>query len=471
MNFLILLVVFVAVAFRLTKPDDRKRYAALAIAQARQLKIIATTPRPDYDAFTAALRERTPRLVLVPAIIAINALVFVAMLFGAGSFADPATLVRWGANLGTRTTNGEWWRLLTSAFITTGLFSLVVNTIVLLHLGAVVERLVGRAATAAVYVSAGVMSGLRHVSSHPIDIGLSTVGPLFGLYGLFAACAMWQRRSLRRAAADQKEAAMPGGQPVASHEFDGATAQREQAQTIETAAAAAAEHIAIPLIAMKRIAVVGTVFFFFSLISGSVTMAELTGFFVGAAYGAVFGWFASDRVPAARVIGATCAAWLLAAVAYAVPLRNIADVKPELARVRATEERTTKAYEEGRTRVSRQGMTPEELADVADFAIVPELEADDARLKALRHVPAEHQQLVTDAREFLRLRCASWRARAEALRKSHKNLKAAGDGAAGSLRVQAEGRFRSTLAASGKAEAAERAASEAFARLTPMPEF
>ena len=43
MNFLILLVVFVAVAFRLTKPDDRKRYAALAIAQARQLKVIATT--------------------------------------------------------------------------------------------------------------------------------------------------------------------------------------------------------------------------------------------------------------------------------------------------------------------------------------------------------------------------------------------------------------------------------------------
>jgi membrane associated rhomboid family serine protease len=466
-NFLILLVVFAGVAFRLTKPEDRKRYAALAIAQARQLKIIATTPRPDYDAFTAALRERTPRLVIVPAIIAINALVFVAMLFGAGSFADPATLVRWGANLGTRTTNGEWWRLLTSAFITTGVFSLALNTIVLLHLGAVVERLVGRAATAAVYVSAGVMSGLRHVSSHPIDIGLSTVGALLGLYGLFTACALWQLRSLRRAASAEQGSLTLHEQPAA-YAID-QVAQGGQAEAPNPATATATAPI--PLIAMKRMAVVGTAFFFLSVICGFVSMAELTGLFVGAAYGVVFGWRAGDRAPEARVIVATCAAWMCAALAYAVPLRNIADVKPELARVRATEERTSKAYQEGLTSVSRQRMTPDELADVADFAIVPELEADDARLQALRHVPDEHRQMVTDAREFLRLRCASWRARAEALRRSHKNLKAAGDGAAGSLRVQAEGRFRSTLAAAGKAEAAERAASEAFARLTPASQF
>jgi membrane associated rhomboid family serine protease len=467
-NLFILLVVFLAVAFRVTKPDDRKRYAAFAIAHARQLKIVATTPRPDYEAFTAALRERTPRLVLVPALIAINAVVFAAMLFGAGSLADPSTLLRWGANLGTRTTNGEWWRLLTSAFITSGLFSLALNTIVLLHLGAVVERLVGRSATAAVYVSAGVMSGLRHVSAHPIDVGLSTVGALFGLYGFIAACALWQIRPRREAAQAQQEPTMLFERPVAPYEAGEAAAPDDQQQAPDPAPAAATAPIAIPLIAIKRIAVVGMVFFFFSAIGGFVTMAELTGFFVGAAYGLVFGWWAADRVPAARAIGATCAAWLMAAVAYAVPLRNIADVKPELERVRATESRTTRAFQEGLARVSRQRLTPDELADVADFAIVPELEADDARLQALRHVPPEHQQLVADAREFLRLRCTSWRARAEALRKTHKNLRAAGDVAGASLRMQAEGRFRSTQAAAGKAEAAERAASEAFARLKPI---
>jgi hypothetical protein len=52
-----------------------------------------------------------------------------------------------------------------------------------------------------------------------------------------------------------------------------------------------------------------------------------------------------------------------------------------------------------------------------DSAIVPELHAADARLKAFDRVPAEHQPLVASAEEYLRLRHESWRIRADALRK------------------------------------------------------
>ena len=323
MNFFILLVVLIAVAFRVVKPDDRARYLAIATSQLRQLRAAAATPRPDYDAFVSALRERTPRLVVVPAIIALNAIVLAGMLFGAGSLADPATYLAWGANLGTRTTNGEWWRLLTAMFLHGGLFLLMLDALVLLQVGAIVERLVGRAALAAVYIAAGVMAGLHHVSAHPVDLGISTAGAIFSVYGLAAACMVWQR--VRPAA------------------------------------------VTIPATAMKRIGIVGIVFLFLNAIAGFATASELTGFAIGAGCGAVVGWRAGDRMPGMRVVGATAAACLLAVVAYAIPLRSIADVKPAVDRVRVTEARTAAAFKAGVEQVARQRMSPDNLADVAEY--------------------------------------------------------------------------------------------------------
>jgi hypothetical protein len=97
---------------------------------------------------------------------------------------------------------------------------------------------------------------------------------------------------------------------------------------------------------------------------------------------------------------------------------------------------------------------------------VPELQAADARLQALQHVPPEHQPFVTDAREFLRLRSASWRVRADATRRSSRALgRPAGGEADAKWRLQAEAQHRSNLTVSGKAEGAERGALQAFERV------
>jgi membrane associated rhomboid family serine protease len=470
-NLFILMVVFLAVVFRVSKPDDRARFLAMALAQARQLRAAATAPRPDYDAFADALRARTRRLIVVPAIVALNVVVFTAMVFGPGALADPATLVGWGANLGTRTTNGEWWRLVTSTFLHAGLFTLTLDTLVLLQLGAIAERFAGRAALATVYLSAGAMAGLQHVSAHPIDVGVSAAAAIFGVYGLVAACMVWQVVPTRRHSGPWDR-----HQPdtsVSPAELDASAMLTIDADETRACAADDATPIAsppapvvIPLIAAKRIAVVGIVFLFFSAVAGLVTAAALTAFGVGIAYGAVAGWRAGERTPAMRPMAIAAAAYLLFAVVYAVPLRGVADVQPALDRVRRTEARSAAAFKTGLDRLARQRITADELADVLDYAIVPELEADDAVLQALTHVPVERQHAVADGREFLRLRRASWRARADALRGTHRNVRAAADmNGDGVSRIQAEGRFRSTAAATGKAEAAERAASEAFTRL------
>ena len=97
------------------------------------------------------------------------------------------------------------------------------------------------------------------------------------------------------------------------------------------------------------------------------------------------------------------------AVACAIPLRNIADVRPEITRVVATEERTAATYQAASDAFRKGRISAEALAQLAERKILPELQAVDARLTALRNVPSEHQPLVTDAREYLRLRSKAWR--------------------------------------------------------------
>src|SRR5262249_10528922 len=141
------------------------------------LRIAATIPpavaRHNTSAcqpFFEAQRARMRVAVVTIGIVALNVMVFAFMVFGRGAIADPETLLRWGANFGPRTTNGEWWRLVTSTFIHAGLLPLVVNLVTLTQLGLVLERVVGRLTIIAVYMLAGMIAGLVGVAAHPVVV-------------------------------------------------------------------------------------------------------------------------------------------------------------------------------------------------------------------------------------------------------------------------------------------------------------
>src|SRR5262249_1599449 len=98
----------------------------------------------------------------------------------------------------------------------------------------------------------------------------------------------------------------------------------------------------IPRAEVKTIAAGGLLF---ALYTVTAMPSTLWGFIVGAAYGVMLAPLASDRPPTPRRLGVAVAAAAAVAVICALPLRNIADVKPEIARVIAAEEHTTHTFQ------------------------------------------------------------------------------------------------------------------------------
>ena len=91
---------------------------------------------------------------------ALNVGIFVCMLMGSGSLSDPDTIVRWGGSIGTRTANGEWWRLATAMFVHAGFFQVVANVAGLVQIGLITERFFGRFAFASAFPGAGLLFGV-----------------------------------------------------------------------------------------------------------------------------------------------------------------------------------------------------------------------------------------------------------------------------------------------------------------------
>jgi hypothetical protein len=169
------------------------------------------------------------------------------------------------------------------------------------------------------------------------------------------------------------------------------------------------------------------------------------------------------------MLGATMGVAAALVLALAIPLRGIADVRPEISSIVALEDKTAGEYATAVSRFSKGGMTADALALLISKQIVPELQAAEKRIKALSKVPPEHQELVETAQEYLRLRTEGWRLRAEGLRRSSDAPKYDdGDGQPGSharWRLRAETQYRANLNTLAKAENAERRSLEAFERL------
>ena len=115
----------------------------------------SSDPKIAFAEFKLHLREITPRLYVVPLVVALNVLVFAIMVATGVSASQPTIpdVLRWGADYGPLTLQGQPWRLVTNVFVHFGVVHLLANMVALLSSGAVVERLFGPLAFATLRVT------------------------------------------------------------------------------------------------------------------------------------------------------------------------------------------------------------------------------------------------------------------------------------------------------------------------------
>jgi membrane associated rhomboid family serine protease len=375
---LLVLVVTAYVVYRVTTEAERAKALTFLQLQVHRGVSAAEAWYRAHTEFFDALRTRA-RFVPVTQILAVvNTIMFFVVLVA--SFWDGRdALVAWGASIGPRTTNGEWWRLVTSLFVHASMLQLVAGLIGLIPLGFVLERFVGSVALAAVYVTSGVFAGLMSASAYPMDVTAGASGAICGLYGLAFATAMWGLLQRPRLTA-------PWG-------------------------------------VVKWLACAGAIFFIYNILSGIVPAgAELTGFVVGLACGVVLvRGVGKELIPVRRTAAVVAAAFALA-MAVALPLRGLTDVRPDIDRMRATDERTAATFRAAATQLALGRTSEKAIIQLIEREIIPPLQAEQSRLVPTRPVPADQEAVMVAAGEYVRLRIESWRLRATAFRKGSLSM-------------------------------------------------
>jgi rhomboid protease GluP len=295
------------------------------------------------------------------------------MATGPAALEDPDTLIVWGASFGPRTTNGEWWRLAAMLGVHAGLLHLVVNTAALVQAGLLVERLVGTAAFATVYLAAGLAAGLVDLAVSPVGVSAGASGAIAGIYGLLIATWGWS-------------------------------------QLTRTG-------VTIPWRALVLLAPLAALFAVYNLNTGMVGReGEIAGVATGLGLGLALAAGVSERKPPLGRSVAAMAATLVVVAGLALPMRGMTDPRPALQAVLAMEERTAAIYAEAVSQFRAGRVNAAALAHLIEETILPEVHAAAPPVAALSRVPRDYHPLVEGAEEYLRLRGVSWQLRAAALR-------------------------------------------------------
>ena len=149
---------------------------------------------PKENDLKEALTFFLPRegFYITPIIIDLNILIFLLMVFSGIGFISfkPSDLLAWGANFRPSTTNGEWWRLLTSSFLHGGLMHLVGNMYGLLFVGLFLEPKLGKTKYAVIYLTTGIIASTASLYFNEPIVSIGASGAIFGLYGVFLALLM-----------------------------------------------------------------------------------------------------------------------------------------------------------------------------------------------------------------------------------------------------------------------------------------
>jgi rhomboid protease GluP len=126
-----------------------------------------------------------PKVSVTSVLLALNVAIFGLMLAWGIDPMQPSidNLIQWGANYGPKTTQGQWWRMLTCMFLHIGVLHLLFNMIALWYIGGFMERLLGSTSFLVLYLLAGLLGSVASVAWNPFVVSAGASGAIFGLYG------------------------------------------------------------------------------------------------------------------------------------------------------------------------------------------------------------------------------------------------------------------------------------------------
>lgn len=155
------------------------------------------SPGTQGAQFRAALYASTPRFWVTPTLIAVNVVIFLAMLASSRSLSPaPATVLAWGANFGPKTLHGEWWRLFAAMFLHFNILHIGLNMWALANLGQLMERLVGNLGFLLLYLVSGLLGSIASVAWNPEVMSAGASGAVFGVGGALLGFLLLRRDSI-----------------------------------------------------------------------------------------------------------------------------------------------------------------------------------------------------------------------------------------------------------------------------------
>ncbi|MGH3016055.1 MAG: rhomboid family intramembrane serine protease [Gaiellaceae bacterium] len=133
--------------------------------------------------------------VVTKTLIAVNVAVFlVSIAQGSGALAPASTFIdRWALN-GLAVADGEWWRLLTGAFLHASIIHIAFNMLMLWWFGQALEAALGRGRFLGVYLVSALAGSAGALLL--TDPAVNTVGASGAVFGILGAGLVLERRQI-----------------------------------------------------------------------------------------------------------------------------------------------------------------------------------------------------------------------------------------------------------------------------------
>ena len=165
------------------------------------MKFESQKKQGDIAVFYRRLYMLRPHAYVTVILVTANVILFLLSYYyeqlNVFSPGNTSALLKWGAGYGLLTTNGQWWRLISAAFVHFGIIHLTLNMIFLYFAGSLVERFYTSRLFFIIYFFSAFTGNLTSLFiKGGAYIGGGASGAVFGVIGALAAVLLVQHKNV-----------------------------------------------------------------------------------------------------------------------------------------------------------------------------------------------------------------------------------------------------------------------------------